>query len=345
MITIIGILAALITVAAVGALKAMQRTRIKAEINEVSSGLDEYKNKVTAYPPNCQTDASGPLIESEVLNDVKRHIKQIAPRGQESDDLARVLTGQAAVDSTSYPPASTHSKLVGGITSAEAVPFWLGGFSSDPKYPISGDNGGPSYSIPGQGTTGNNKLDPIESRKWVYPFDVTRLGPRDSDGYFNGRFIEYKAPNGAWRRINFWTYTPAKSQQPLLYFDTSRHPIPVKNGNLYAVYDPPASTASDPGDLGQVFAFKKIAETQATAAPLVQYINPDRFQIIHCGIDDAWDVGSFNKMGIPRGNNLANNLSNIGQTMLLFPTGPFVGEMADTEVNFVTETTIEDAQK
>src|SRR5829696_3497487 len=101
-ITIIGILAALITVAAVGALKAMQRTRIKVEINEVSSGFDEYKNKTTAYPPNCQTDgASLPLIESEVLNNLKRHIKQIAPRSQESDDLAKVLTGQTSPNQVS----------------------------------------------------------------------------------------------------------------------------------------------------------------------------------------------------------------------------------------------------
>src|SRR6185295_3148958 len=55
-ITIIGILAALITVAAIGALKNAQRTRIKAEINQMAGGFEEYKNKTTAYPPNCQTD-------------------------------------------------------------------------------------------------------------------------------------------------------------------------------------------------------------------------------------------------------------------------------------------------
>ena len=32
-------------------------------------------------------------------------------------------------------------------------------------------------------------------------------------------------------------------------------------------------------------------------------------------------------------------------TFLLFPTGPFVGEVADTIVNFAPETRIEDAQK
>ena len=49
-ITIIGILAALITVAAVGALKTMRETEIKTEINQIDDGFDEYKNKITAYP-------------------------------------------------------------------------------------------------------------------------------------------------------------------------------------------------------------------------------------------------------------------------------------------------------
>src|SRR5215212_9618290 len=77
-ITIIGILAALITVAAIGALKKANETRTKAEVNQMSAGIDEYKNKTTAYPPNCQTDdrtmtaASMPLDEPGIFNDLKR---------------------------------------------------------------------------------------------------------------------------------------------------------------------------------------------------------------------------------------------------------------------------------
>ena len=344
-ITIIGILASLITVAAIGALKAMQRTRIKAEITEVSNGFDEYKNKVTAYPPNCQTDGTGtgnPLVEADVLNDLKRHIKQVATRSAESDDLARVLTGQTASVTASYP-----NVLEGGLTAAEAIPFWLGGFSSDPKFPISGDGGGPSYRIDNlTGGVTPAQADPIESRKWIYPFDITRLGPRDSNGYFNGRFIEYTDPKNQnqRRRINFWTYTPAKSDQPLLYFDTSRHPVgTARSSQLTGVYDPPAATldTSNP-NLAKVFAFKKVVETAGPVAttPQIQWINPDRFQVIHCGIDNAWDTDTFQKMAAPRSAG-----SNDPADYLLFPGGPFIGEMADTIVNFTTETTIEDAQK
>src|SRR4249919_3937296 len=70
-ITIIGILAALIVVAAVGALKKANETRTKAELNQMAGGVDEYKNKTTSYPPNCQTDATGPLDEVGIFNDLK----------------------------------------------------------------------------------------------------------------------------------------------------------------------------------------------------------------------------------------------------------------------------------
>jgi hypothetical protein len=263
----------------------------------------------------------------------------MAGRSQESDDLAKALIGQTPSVGADYP-----RRLEGGISAAEAIVFWLGGFSSDPKFPISGDPDGPSYEITGPGVTGNNALDPIETRKWVYPFKVERLGPRDADGHFDAstnRYIEYKAPNGKWRRINFWQYMPAKSQQPFVYFDTSRHPVGIANGsNLKGEYDPPAATYMDGGDLKSVYAFKKKLETAApSTAPQIQFINPDKFQVFHCGIDDAWDTAAFLKMAPGTGR------QNKESEYLLFPDGPFVGEMADTEVNFAQETTIEDSQK
>lgn len=341
-ITIIGILAALITVAAVGALKSAQRARIKSEVNQLATGVDEYKNKTTAYPPNCQTDGnSGPLDENGIANDVRRHMKQLAPRSQEADNLALTLIGQGP-GSGDYP-----RNLAGGMSADEALVFWLGGFSDDPKYPISGERG-PSYPIKSLGDTKNASYDPIESRKWVFPFDVTRLGPRGDDGFFNGRYIEYTARiNGQpqLRRINFWVYKPSKSNEPYLYFDTSRHPAGVLNssGKLVGAYDPPARTAP-PGNELDVFAFKKPAEAASAAnnTPQIQYINPDKYQIIHCGLADAWDQAQFKLMSPSYGKNPG---SNAAADYLLFPAGPFVGDMAETIVNFVPESKIEDAAK
>jgi prepilin-type N-terminal cleavage/methylation domain-containing protein len=348
-ITIISVLAALITVAAIGALKKAQEARIKAEINQIASAVDEYKNKTTAYPPNSQTDGSaGPIDEAGVMNDVRRHLRQLAPRTQEPDDWVLVLTGQNAT----VPKNFNSRTLAGGLTAGEAVVFWLGGFSSDPKYPISGE-GGPSYSIGSYGTTTNNTGDPIESRKWIFPFDVSRLGPRTADGFFDdskGRFVEFTDAKGKLRRINFWQYTPPKSTQPYMYFDTSRHPAydMTATGTKRAQYDPPGATADAKIANGavSVHAFKKqnpaySSANAATTAP-VTFVNPDKYQVLHCGLDGAWDTDAydaFNRMSAD------NGTKNTPNDFLLFPTGPFVGEVADTIVNFAPETRIEDAQK
>jgi prepilin-type N-terminal cleavage/methylation domain-containing protein len=344
-ITIIGILVALITVAAVGALKRMREAEIKADINQLDAGLVEYKNKTTAFPPNCQTDdadlnpepatSNMPIHENQVLNDLKRHLKQAFPRHQEPDDLIVRLVGLAP----------TGKQLEGGISAGEALVFWLGGFSSDPKYPISGD-GGPSYRIDNLGSSvAANEADPIENRNWVFPFEVGRLAPRGDEGYFDQnspRYIEYdiiipgQNNNQAQkRRINFWQYRPRRSEQPYLYFDTSRHP-PT------AAFDPPAATEISqmgPDGMGlHVHAFKKQADSPTAVSP-IQFINPEKFQILHCGDDDAWDEEAFERMSV----------HSVGTTdvndYLLFPTGPFIGDIADTVTNFTTETKIEDAQQ
>jgi type II secretory pathway pseudopilin PulG len=344
-ITIIGILASLITVAAVGALKAANQNRIKIDANQISGGFEEYKNKTTAYPPNCQTDdtnyAAGaeptttPLSESQVLSDLKRHLKQVAPKHREPEELLLKLTGLFS---------GNEPQLTGGMSAGEAVVFWLGGFSSDPKYPISGE-GGPSYQVrPNAPAAMRRTLDPISNRKWVFPFEVTRLGPRADDEYFDesdGRYIEYTVNTGSGpqtRRINFWQYAPPKSTQPYLYFDTSRHP-PT------AAFDPPAATATEPNGLKlHVHALKKRSDSSDSTVP-IQFVDPDKFQVLHCGIDDAWDTTDFTNFERMSAHGVEESGGDpkLADDYLLFPTGPFIGEIADTVVNFATQSKIEDA--
>jgi prepilin-type N-terminal cleavage/methylation domain-containing protein len=354
-ITIIGILAALITVAAAGALKKAHQTEIKLELDQISQGVEDSRNKMGgAYPPNCQVDdnsdigaegPSFPINEAQVLTDLKRYFKQAFPRSRESDNLLRALVG---LSSTGSDSGDYLQVLPGGISAGEAIVFWLGGFSSDPKYPISGD-GGPAYDITanGKGNLNNRQLEPLD-RKWIFPFATTRLLPRKDDNYFdetNSRFIEYVSPitiNGTRqiRRINFWQYVPKKSEQPYLYFDVSRHPALDTSVSLTsptATYDPPAATrltGLGPGGNGlPVYAIKKLGESTSTP---IQFANQDKFQILHAGIDDEW--GDFSKM------TTLTLSTNDPTKYLLFPTGPFTGEVADTIVNF-SESTLAGSQK
>lgn len=340
-ITIIGILAALITAAGAGALKRAQQARIKTEVDQLAMALQTYKDNAGSYPPNCQVDdtnlnveaatSTEPINETQVLNDLKRHLKQAFPRHREPPELLAALAGLGASGGPNLP---------GGMSAGEALVFWLGGFSSDPKYPISGE-GGPSYQIPGLGQATNNQLDPVESRKWIYPFELARLQPRNSDKYFDpsqNRFLEYTITipgqnnnNPQFRRINFWQYVPGKSEQPLLYFDTSRH-------EPEAAFDPPAATNLSPTPL-HVHAVKMKSES-AGAALGIQFANRDKFQIVHCGIDDEWGEEAFEMMSI---HGVLAKGKIVPDDVLVFPDGPFTGDAADTITNFA-EGTLEASQ-
>ena len=345
-ITIIGILAALITAAGAGALKRARQAQIKVEVDQISMALQTFKDTYQSYPPNCQVDddvvtggepSSAPLVESQVLTDLQRQVKQVSGRRGEPDYLIRALAGLAAADS-----ANT-SNLAGGMSAGEALVFWLGGFSSDPKYPISGE-GGPSYRIDNLGSTPAVQADPIESRKWIFPFEVARLQPRTSDNFFDdstNRFIEYTITipgqnnnNPQRRRINFWQYVPSKSERPYLYFDVSRHPAAIVNGsNVLAPFDPPAASILNPNAL-HVHAVKTRSESAAANSP-IQFANQDKFQILHAGVDEEWGEEEFERMTAHGGEP--------PEGYLLYPDGPFTGDVADTIVNF-SEGTLEASQ-
>ena len=320
-ITIIAILTALITAAAVNAMRAANRAAIKTEITEISLAFENFKNEYGAYPPNgmnsYDNNYKGNPIDVIVQKDFERIFKKAFPRNDEPRSLIAGLAGN-------YTSGPANHNLPGGLNAAEAVYFWLGGFSADPKYPITGP-GGPSF-VPA------NEVEVIEDRNRTYEFDLGRLGPRNANGAFDdstdaGRFILYLDPrnNTITRRINLWHYKPAKSEQPFVYFDGSRHSPIEYDVNL-----------ANPSSTFFIYGFKKYREGFNTAnAPTVQdivYVNKDKFQILHPGLDDTW--GNFNAL----------SMADTGGNPMTFPEGPFIGDIGDTLTNF-TSGPIEDEQE
>jgi type II secretory pathway pseudopilin PulG len=354
-ITIIGILASLITVAAVGALKRARQVEIKVEIHEIDAAFQTLKNKYGEYPPNCQRD--GGTTSMQTYKNLDRYLQLIAPRDREPSNLLVLLIGGGMpldLEERKHFPRDLYL----GISASEAVVFWLGCFSSDRNYPISGD-GGPSYVIPKYGDPMNRTLDPIDSRKWVFPFNVTRLGPRAADGYFDEgnsqlvsdrRYIEYFF-NGKWRRINFWQYMPRKSDQPYFYFDVSR-------GSPTIVNDMPSRPWHHSAH--EIYPIKTVHERDGSGAPLsFKFMNEGEFQILHCGPDGAWGDrlthffpylnNPFVKYPGPEHQNyLRLDIDADGTVtpeerrgMIVYPEGPWLDDLPDTIVNFTTGT-IED---
>ena len=120
-IVIIGMLVALISAAAAVAIGRANETVVKIELDNIAQAFQAYKNKYGSYPPNfSDRDA------------VERHLKRAFPRHREN---------------SGSPTNVVELLLAQDLTPAEAVVFWLGGFSSNPEFPLTGPgrgNGSPA---------------------------------------------------------------------------------------------------------------------------------------------------------------------------------------------------------
>lgn len=330
-IAIIATLAGLITAAAVGALGAGKQAAITFELQQISNALEDFKNEHGVYPPNVYR--SGDVSSSDQgKNDsnLLLALKRISTRSTEFNIGANVDT-----------PANNISNILQlGLSPAEAVVFWLSGFSNDETRPLTGTDLS-VVSIDDGGSTINNVITFDAFPNPLYEFDVSRLRySRDSTG--TRRFITVNRNDAAGTEvyIQLYEYLPDGSEEPFVYFDTSRDtPSQMVANWETSEFFYVSRRASD----GIIFPLKQerpdapsAAERNPPQVQYLEYVNRDRFQLLHCGIDDLW--GNFSVGGaldLSDGNNIPT---------LLFPDGPFIGEVADTVGNFITGT-LEDEQE
>lgn len=333
-ITIIAILAALLIPAVVNARKAARQTAIKAEISNLATAIESYKNDVSggAYPPDAMVGDVGngngqtpTQVANKLVSDFKRHFKKAFPRNREPDELVEALVG-----ARNNPP-----NVGGGMTPAEAMVFWLQRFSSDPKYPISG-TGGPAFvsSFPAGSQAPGDPNEDLASRNWILDFAPDRYGPRDDENRFNGRFLAYTDPrdNQVTLQINLWQYYPATSEQALVYFDASR--------GLHDIEHPALGI--------EIHPLKQLKSNVSNQPPLVsdiRLVNEGKFQILHCGGDGEWGnttgdnpEASFAAVHIDPGSAPTANAE-----IVLYPEGPFTLELGDTVTNFGDHHSLSDA--
>lgn len=290
--------------------------RIVLEIKEMERALREFKADFDTLPPNCTPNVRDDQPAVNLKQDLIKTFKKMFPRHQEPESLILAMVGEGS------------SALEGGMTPSESLVFWLRGFSKDENYPLSGKNG-PSFSD----AEGNNDgtLDACDeqfpSGRMYFEFDPNRLepwtsAPGDSDAplrkrHFDdreskegtGRYLEYNDPrDGTRRRINFWRYHPRSSTLPFVYFDTSRY----TPSDYY-----PQAQARGVSEPAPLLKRHEAPESDPSLSAGFVYVQQGNLQILHAGLDDAW--GDF---------------SDIRNGTVLFPTGPFEGDLADTLTNF-----------
>src|SRR6478735_2857624 len=139
-ITIIGILAALLLPAVNRAIISARNASIAIEVNQLATAIESYKQDKGDYPPN--------FGDSQV---VIRHIRKCYPKA----DPTYISTFVTRACTRGQTPDLF-------IDEGESLVFWLSGTDTDPRYPFL------TYYNP-------NSLSP--SPKKYYDFDESRLTP------------------------------------------------------------------------------------------------------------------------------------------------------------------------
>ena len=99
----------------------------------------------------------------------------------------------------------------------------------------------------------------------------------------------------------------------------------------------PSAAATASSIALHVHAIKSRGESENPNDVRIQFANKDKFQILHAGIDEEWGEDAFEQMSVH------HVMSGDPEAYLLYPDGPFTGDVADTITNF-SEGTLEASQ-
>lgn len=310
-IAIIGILMSVAIPAISNALSNAKTGAQRLEINALEQAVEAYQAKYGDYPPDGSNQAV--LI---------RHMRKLFPRMAERDLwLLDRLTDDSADDSEGAFSGVAMDR-------AEALVFFLGGFSKDIQHPLTGPGGPIEY------VSGN--VDDISSYQYnatrdnaFFDFSTARLTigrASDTDPLLSTDETLLGLVDGAHGGNDLLpTYRAvAGDDAPIVYFDSRTYGViaTISGVNTYNGYlassvggvRPYKSDQAIKPPVGTTYA------TEKAAFDAVAFENPNTFQIISPGSDllfgklvsiDATNPGAlpvhFTKAGIPMWPNGAAN--------------------------------------
>lgn len=184
-ITIIGILAGLITAAAIRARITAKNMAVSMELSQLEMALQSYKEKFGEYPPDFAGINDPDAVIAQAAEDaVMRHIRKAFPRY--TGTWADILTATGLVKPD--------------LTPQTALAFWLGGMRDTTGKPV-GFSANPANPFE---IVSTSRIKPF------YDFDLNRLGgvpasnaflyrywPKEAvDTSGNGAIAYFRAENG-----------------------------------------------------------------------------------------------------------------------------------------------------
>ncbi len=310
-IVIIGILAA-ISVPAIGyAVRKGKQTAQKAEITALAQAVEQYAQKYGDYPP----DGSDRAV-------LAKHMRKVFARMAEPDLtlLARLTDGSEAPDTTGTFNAVAMDR-------AEALVFFLGGFSDDIQHPLTGA-GGPLVALAtpfnGDNTDLRNYQYNATRDNSFFDFNPARLTIRrinaanpansgDTDPLLSSDELDFKYTGFGLRFHGGYDLLPAYlavegQLAPLVYFDSRTY------GALDTTTTPGTYNGYVATDIGGIRPYKtefgsepppaggypgNAAAQEAAAFAAFKFHNPDTFQIISPGLDGLFGSITVTPSGNP----------------------------------------------
>lgn len=246
-IVIIAILAGLLLPAIGAARAAAQRHAIATEIHQIETGIEAYRTKYADVPPD--------FSDRDL---VRRHIYTAWPN-IDGAEVARVEAVFWVNPAAAPSDANYHASRV---NPAEALVFWLGGFSTNPRRPFTGAGG---------------------------PFLTNNSGviiAQNPDRLAGGWDVDRSRLNWSDDGDMFAVLSPPKLLAPYVYFDArtyggvTKPPAAVVNGYFTAP------------NMGTAKPYLSVRPS-ATSGYAFEWINRDSYQIISAGADNNYGSDFF----------------------------------------------------
>lgn len=268
-IVIIGILAGLISAAAIYARARAREAAIYTQIKQLEASLMQYKNEYGEFPPDFWglNGSEGAAAQTKAEQDLRRHLRKrwpkYAPGADPVTQFAADLTA-VGLDPTKLDPASALVFWLGGLPEEAPTGVWKpAGFHADEEHPF-------QYGRPRTGPM--FEFDPKKiTNDAVGVLRYYMEGPTSSPVvYFraqrdptNGRF-EYGLISGT--AFVPMSYVHFNDADPDPKANRSNIAVPYLDG------DPQAGVPADP----------------SVAASKRNWRNPETFQILHPGLDGVF---------------------------------------------------------
>ena len=322
-ITIIGMLMALLVVAVNRGLVRARQAQTTVQIDTIDQAMQNAKSQYGLYPPDCSNFNVGGGATSTTFRQArilaffrKAFPKMIVPQGYGTGSTAGSLQFLSQRSNNTGAPMQTPSGFnlgdLDNLDPAEAIVFFLGGPPATVGQLVtSGSTATIGFSLAGWSANASNPFANSGQRGTsLYEFQTQRLGDADGDGW-----PEYYPPTGEIPQPPGSAATPAANPvPPYVYFDSTTY------GGFFGFTGGSASAAPAPGNsytTGYPFPDSQLStamqnqmtalQTQfGVALPYVNsqatnpaygtgindYINPSKFQIVSAGADGVFSTGA-----------------------------------------------------